>query len=108
MVGRSSYNQARNDGEVAGMPRPMGQGKGGTIADAADSNVVDRFAPAMLLPYLRLARADRPTGFWLLAIPCFWSVALALGFSAGTGVLFGIIPAFKAALLHPIEALRHE
>jgi 4-hydroxybenzoate polyprenyltransferase len=55
----------------------MAQGKGGTIADAADSNVVDRFAPAALLPYLRLARVDRPTGFWLLAIPCFWSVALA-------------------------------
>lgn len=38
----------------------------------------------------------------------FWSVLLALGFSAGTGVLFGMIPAFKAAVLHPIDALRHE
>ena len=37
-----------------------------------------------------------------------WAVVLALGFSAGTGVVFGIIPAFKAALLHPIDALRHE
>jgi putative ABC transport system permease protein len=37
-----------------------------------------------------------------------WSVALALGFSAGSGILFGIIPAFKAAILHPIDALRHE
>ncbi len=37
-----------------------------------------------------------------------WSVALALGFSAGTGIVFGIIPAFKAAILHPIDALRHE
>ena len=38
----------------------------------------------------------------------WWSVVLALGFSAGTGILFGIIPAFKAAILHPIDALRHE
>lgn len=37
-----------------------------------------------------------------------WSVALALGFSAGAGVIFGIIPAFKASILHPIDALRHE
>ncbi|MCH8250827.1 MAG: ABC transporter permease [Planctomycetes bacterium] len=37
-----------------------------------------------------------------------WSVALALGFSAGTGIFFGIVPAFKAAILHPIDALRHE
>ena len=33
--------------------------------------------PAALVPYLRLARADRPIGFFLLALPCFWSVALA-------------------------------
>ncbi len=38
----------------------------------------------------------------------WWSVVLALGFSAGAGVLFGIIPAFKAAVIHPIDALRHE
>jgi len=38
----------------------------------------------------------------------WWSVVLALGFSAATGVFFGIVPAFKAALLHPIDALRHE
>ena len=36
------------------------------------------------------------------------AVVLALGFSAVTGVFFGIIPAFKAAVLHPIDALRHE
>ncbi len=37
-----------------------------------------------------------------------WSVGLALSFSAGVGIFFGIIPAFKAAIIHPIDALRHE
>ena len=42
-----------------------------------------------------------------IAVPV-WVVAIALGFSAGVGVLFGMIPAFKAAIVHPIDALRHE
>jgi len=37
-----------------------------------------------------------------------WAVALALGFSASVGIISGIIPTFKAAILHPIVALRHE
>ncbi len=37
-----------------------------------------------------------------------WVVLLALSFSATVGVVFGMIPAFKAAILHPIDALRHE
>ncbi|MGH6864764.1 MAG: 4-hydroxybenzoate octaprenyltransferase [Methyloceanibacter sp.] len=59
------------------MPRPRLQGKAASVADAAPSNLVDRFAPQALVPYLRLARADRPIGFFLLALPCFWSVAFA-------------------------------
>ncbi len=59
------------------MTRPPPQGKASPVADAGARNWVDRFAPAALVPYLRLARADRPIGFFLLALPCFWSVSLA-------------------------------
>ncbi|WP_428028848.1 4-hydroxybenzoate octaprenyltransferase [Ancylobacter sp.] len=51
----------------------------------SDGNWVDRYAPAVLRPYLRLARADRPIGSWLLLIPCWWSVALALRMQADAG-----------------------
>ena len=48
-----------------------------TVADAAPGNWVDRYAPPALRPYLRLSRADRPVGTWLLLIPCLWAIALA-------------------------------
>jgi putative ABC transport system permease protein len=38
----------------------------------------------------------------------WWAIGLGFGISAGTGVLFGLLPAVKAALLSPIDALRHE
>ena len=36
------------------------------------------------------------------------SMALALGFSCGVGVVFGFYPAWRASLMNPIEALRYE
>lgn len=47
------------------------------VSDAPAGNWVDRFAPIATRPYLRLSRADRPIGTWLLYIPCLWGIALA-------------------------------
>ena len=49
----------------------------GQVADAVRNNWVDRWAPARWRPFLRLSRADRPAGTWLLLIPCWWGLALA-------------------------------
>jgi 4-hydroxybenzoate polyprenyltransferase len=48
----------------------------GRVADST-GNWVDQHAPAWARPYLRLARADRPIGSWLLLLPCWWSAVLA-------------------------------
>lgn len=47
------------------------------VVDALRGNWVDSYAPRAWRPYLRLARADRPIGTWLLLLPCWWSLALA-------------------------------
>lgn len=48
----------------------------GRVADST-GNWVDTLAPPFCRPYLRLARADRPIGAWLLLMPCWWSAGLA-------------------------------
>ena len=50
----------------------------GQVADAVRGNWVDRYAPAWSRPYLRLSRADRPIGTWLLLLPCWWGLTLAI------------------------------
>jgi 4-hydroxybenzoate polyprenyltransferase len=56
------------------MPEPA---PAGAVADAPRGNWVDRLAPAPTRPFLRLSRADRPIGTWLLFIPCLWAITLA-------------------------------
>jgi 4-hydroxybenzoate polyprenyltransferase len=45
--------------------------------DAVRGHWVDRVLPDAARPYARLARYDRPIGWWLLLWPCWWSAALA-------------------------------
>ncbi|WP_029086056.1 UbiA family prenyltransferase [Brevundimonas aveniformis] len=48
------------------------------LPDAHRTNWVDRSAPETLKPWLKLGRFDRPIGIWLLLIPCWQGIALAM------------------------------
>jgi 4-hydroxybenzoate polyprenyltransferase len=63
------------------------------FTDIPSDGWIDRRMPEWSRPYLRLARFDRPTGIWLLLLPCWWAIALGSAGSAqglGLAVLFGI------------------
>ena len=49
-----------------------------------------------------------PTVHRLEPVIAPWSIAVAFAISVGVGILFGLYPARRAALMDPIEALRHE
>ena len=59
------------------MALPMTEAIPSRVADAPPDNWVDRFLPPRAVPYARLTRLDRPIGWWLLLIPCWWGLALA-------------------------------
>ncbi|WP_120501734.1 4-hydroxybenzoate octaprenyltransferase [Roseovarius sp. EL26] len=62
------------------MPEATGQ-----VSDAVKDNWVDRWAPVTTRPYLRLSRADRPIGTWLLLLPCWWGLLLAMLYDGRAG-----------------------
>jgi 4-hydroxybenzoate polyprenyltransferase len=41
-----------------------------------------------LSPYLRLMRVDKPTGTWLLLLPCWWGVALSAKYFPNIWLMF--------------------
>lgn len=69
----------------------------GQVRDAVKGNWVDRRAPAWSRPYLRLSRADRPIGTWLLLLPCWWGLMLAM-LSDGRASLYDLWIAIACAI----------
>jgi 4-hydroxybenzoate polyprenyltransferase len=54
--------------------------RGPAILDLPDAQPAQRLfkmTPAAWHPYIQLARLDRPVGWWLLVLPCWWSSLLA-------------------------------
>ncbi len=47
-----------------------------TIHDAVKAHWVESL-PAGVVPYAQLMRLDRPIGWWLLLLPCWWGLCLA-------------------------------
>ncbi len=47
------------------------------FTDIRADDWIDRHLPRPARPFARLARLDRPIGWWLLLFPCWWSLALA-------------------------------
>jgi 4-hydroxybenzoate polyprenyltransferase len=54
------------------MNSPLGAG----LPDAGRPTLL-RHAPYSWQPYIQLARLDRPIGWWLLLLPCWWASLLA-------------------------------
>ena len=70
----------------------------GRVVDAPSRNWVDLYAPAFSRPYLRLSRADRPVGTWLLLLPCWWGLGLAVAADPAGGSLWDLWIALGCAL----------
>jgi len=52
-------------------------GRDAPLPDALTGHWVDTRAPLAIRPFLKLARIERPIGWWLLLMPCWWAAGLA-------------------------------
>ena len=55
------------------------------MADAVQGHWADRYLPTGFRPYARLMRLERPIGWWLLLLPCWWGLLLGQ-IAAGGGM----------------------
>lgn len=56
----------------------------------------------IVIPFIVTKMSDIETALSL------WAILLAFGISVATGIMFGMYPARRAAMMDPIDALRHE
>ena len=61
-----------------------GNAEGDLLPDSVARHPALALTPLAWRPYVQLARLDRPIGWWLLLLPCWWSSLLASG-SLGQG-----------------------
>ncbi len=64
LLGRAPSDRAASDQALA-------------LPNSVAGQIAFRLAPRSWRPYLQLARIDRPIGWWLLLLPCWWSSVLA-------------------------------
>ncbi len=66
---------------------PTDPAQGSGFTDIRAGSWLERQLPSAALPYARLARWDRPIGWWLLLLPCWWSTALAADHLPNIGLM---------------------
>ena len=67
----------------------------------ADSsfNIIFKYLPAEIIPYIKLSRFDRPIGIWLLMLPAWWSISISLSFENETKGIILYVYFFLGALV---------
>ena len=92
-----------------GIIRALGATRGAVIGQFLTEAVLISIlggAIGLLLALLAAAAIERAMG--VPAQPSVSIIALALGVSTIIGIVFGVLPAWRAARLDPIRALRHD